>query len=71
MSAHDDLQALRAALRAAEVRLRAEISMEFRKLHAEFGVTPDSVSIAIHEVTTMGSEEREHVLGSVHLGVTL
>ena len=71
MSAHTDLDALRKALRGSEARLRTAVAAEFSTIHATFGITPDTVQIEVFDVTSLGDGEREHVVGSVRVGVTL
>lgn len=71
MSAHDDLQALRRALVAAQRRVYAAVAKEFQDLHAEFDITPEAVTVDIFEVTTIGATEKEHVVGEVRFRVTL
>lgn len=71
MSAHKDLDALRRALKESGARVQAVIAREFQTIHSQFEITPDSVRVDIFDVTTIGSVEREHIVGDVRIGVTL
>ncbi|MBK8916403.1 MAG: hypothetical protein IPM64_17700 [Phycisphaerales bacterium] len=71
MSVHADLDKLRAALHAGEIRVREAIAIEFRAIYADFELTPSSVQVDVFDVTRVGDVEHEHVVGSVRFGVTL
>lgn len=71
MSANPALKNLDVALRDSELRLRQAINAEMKQIEAEFGIAPSSLAVYIHEVTTVGSTQRDYVLGQVRWRVEL
>lgn len=71
MSALPDLIRLDHALRQAEVAIHHAVAAELAKIHEEFGMSPDRVSVYLTDVTAVGDKGRRVIVGEVRVGVSL
>lgn len=71
MTATKDLQALRAALDDAELRLMNAIRKELEHIAGQFGVYPDIVHVDMVDASVVGERRPRYILRNVRIGVTL